>query len=92
MSQPIAIMFQQEKQRILQRSQQCEELLRHTESALNNLVCLDKNYQSIAPKTTHLHSECKTIIQERDELKECYDKIESILSKQELNASPCRIQ
>lgn len=76
-------MFHEERERIEQRGIQCKNLLAETDSVLRETKALKDLYLYISPKTSQLHSECKNIIQERNDLKESYDKINYTLSKQE---------
>lgn len=76
-------MFHEEREKIEQRGNECKSLLAETDSVLKEALALKDLYLYISPKTSQLHSECKNIIQERNDLRESYDKINYTLSKQE---------
>lgn len=76
-------MFHEERGKIEQRGRECKNLLAETDSILNEAFVLRDLYSYISPKTSQLHSECKNIIQERNDLRESFEKINYNLSKQE---------
>lgn len=75
-------MFHEEREKFVARGNDCKKLLADTDSVLKEMLALKNLYLYISPKTSQLHSECKTIIQERDDLRESYDKINTALNKQ----------
>lgn len=54
-----------------------------TDMVLAEAQTLRDLYSFISPKTSQLHSECKTLIQERNDLRESYEKINYTLNRQE---------
>lgn len=76
-------MFHEERARIEHRAEECRHLLNEVNSVHDTMQSLQKLYQYVSPRTNQLHSECRAVIQERNELKESYDKIKSTLSEQE---------
>uniref|UniRef100_A0A6G1SFS3 Conserved oligomeric Golgi complex subunit 3 n=1 Tax=Aceria tosichella TaxID=561515 RepID=A0A6G1SFS3_9ACAR len=76
-------MFHEERAKIEQRGRECKSLLSETDMVLTEAQTLRDLYSFISPKTLQLHSECKTLIQERNDLRESYDKINYTLNRQE---------
>lgn len=76
-------MFHEERQKIIERGNECKSLLENTDLVLNRIVSLKDLYLFVSPKTSQLHSQCKSIIQERNDLKESFDRINTTLNKQE---------
>lgn len=87
--QPNAVisMFHKEKQRIVKRGDECQRLLDETTSVLETMLSLEKLYQYVSPGTSQLHTECNAIIQERNNLKESYDRAKSSLIREEESRS-----
>lgn len=79
----IISMFHEERQKILQRGQECKNLLANTDSVLAKILSLKDLYLFVSPRTSQLHLECKNIIQERSDLRQSYEKISTTLNKQE---------
>lgn len=76
-------LFREERTKIDKRRQECKQLLSETNSVLKEAMALKDLYMYVSPKTSQLHSECKNIIQERNDLKESFEKINFTLSKKE---------
>lgn len=79
----IISMFHEERQKIVQRGQECKNLLANTDSVLAKILSLKDLYLFVSPRTSQLHLECKNIIQERSDLRQSYEKISTSLNKQE---------
>lgn len=82
-SNDIINMFYEERQKIIERGNECKALLQNTESVLKEIQTLKNSYLYVSPRTSQLHSECKNIIQERNYLRESFEKINNTLNKQE---------
>lgn len=76
-------LFHEERKKIETRGQECKNLLAEVDKVLDQALELKKLYLYVSPKTSQLHSECKNIIQERNDLRESYEKINTTLHKQE---------
>lgn len=76
-------MFHEERAKVELRGRECKNLLVETSTVLAEAQTLRDLYSFISPKTSQLHSECKNLIQERNDLRESYDKINYTLNKQE---------
>lgn len=76
-------MFHEERQKIIERGNECKELLENTECVLKEIQALKDSYLYVSPRTSQLHSECKNIIQERNDLRESFEQINTTLNKQE---------
>jgi hypothetical protein len=76
-------MFHEERAKIEQRGREYKMLLAETDMVLSEAKTLNDLYSFISPKTSRLHSECKTLIQERNDLRESYERINYTLTKQE---------
>lgn len=82
-SNDIINMFHEERQKIVERGNECKALLENTESVLKEIQALKDSYLYVSPRTSQLHSECKNIIQERNDLRESFEQINTTLNKQE---------
>lgn len=82
-SNEILSMFYEERQRIVQRDNECKSLLGDVDSVLSEMLALKDLYLYVSPRTSQLHSECKNIIKERNDLRESFERINSTLNKQE---------
>jgi len=76
-------MFYDEREKIIYRSNECRSLLEFTDSVLRDIIALNDSYLYVSPRTSQLHSECISIINERNDLKKSFDKINFTLSRQE---------
>lgn len=76
-------LFREERNKLEEREKECRNLLSEVEQVLGQALELQKLYLYISPKTSQLHSECKNIIQERNDLRDSYEKINKTLNKQE---------
>lgn len=82
-SNDIINMFYEERQKIVERGSECKALLENTECVLKEIQALKDSYLYVSPRTSQLHSECKNIIQERNDLIESFEQINTTLNKQE---------
>lgn len=83
-------LFKREREKLVSKGDECKRLLKSVNEVLTDLRSLKNLYLYISPRTSSLHSECETIIHQRDDLKKAYDTINERLNRTEEAESLCR--
>lgn len=79
----IITMFRDERDKLIVRGQDYARLLASTKTVLDDILSLKELYLFISSRSSQLHLECKSIIKERNDLKESYERINLALSRKE---------
>lgn len=74
-------LFEDETAKIEMKANLCNQLLYSTNSLVDDVQSIGKSFKLISPNTDKLLSECNNVIQQRTNLKETYQQLNSSLKK-----------
>lgn len=91
-SNEVINLFYEEREKIINRDAECQNLLNEVNSVLEKMLSLQNLYKSISPQTSQLNKDCDVVIQEKIHLKQLYDRIKFRLMQEDGSKDNCSIQ